>query len=539
MHAQNSKNAVVQEGATPVVVGQAVTDVSNIGNANGRVVEGVPYRVNPADAKVELIPSMFKLPEKRQNRKLNEIRKGGELAQRLEKFPAERPWRDVFWILPFCVLLLAGIATCLRYVSSDILQAKSSDDPTSGEAENDEDYPTVAEVVLMGIVGGIVSLVIAAWYLQLAKSYPACVVWCSLLFGPACCILAGIIVFIVAVTSGIVVLYCFAFLSVAGGVCYLGCIFCCWKDLIPFMIKLVEVVAGVIKDNPMMLAVSLLGSVLGVAWAFIMCFAFYGVLTEFEEQRRNSPRGVTYAIYFVIMFVFCWGFLVASNISHVTYSGVFGRWFLCTRDEKPLQTSLKLALTKSLGSICFGSCLIAFVRALEFTVRQMRKDAWESGNVACCIIILVIECVISCIGDLMEYFSEWAYVQVAVRGCSFMDSVRLTFTFCTCANIEYLLRDLLLNSVVSLGALLCAAAGASSGAAIGYAMGSGKKAAFGVIIGWLSGLIAGGTAVNIISSGVKTILVLWAEDPSDLQRSHPEIHAEFEERIVGNIGGGE
>jgi len=51
-------------------------------------------------------------------------------------------------------------------------------------------------------------------------------------------------------------------------------------------------------------------------------------------------------------------------------------------------------------------------------------------------------------------------------------------------------------------------------------------------MGFIVGLAAGGQAVGIISSGVKTILACWAEDPEPLRRTHPEVHAEFENRIL-------
>jgi len=195
--------------------------------------------------------------------------------------------------------------------------------------------------------------------------------------------------------------------------------------------------------------------------------------------------------------------------------------------------SFRVAVTTSLGSICLGSFMIAFIRAIEMTVRQMRNDAQQDGNTACVVILFAIECIISCIGDFMEYFSEWSYVQVAVRGCKFLDAVRITYSMCTCANMEFVIRDLLLNSVVTLGSLMCGAFGTAAGGAVGYAMGSAEKALAGVIIGLCAGFVSGGTAVGIISSGVKTIMALWAEDPGPLMKSHPEVHKEFHERILG------
>merc|ERR1712154_547393 len=136
-------------------------------------------------------------------------------------------------------------------------------------------------------------------------------------------------------------------------------------------------------------------------------------------------------------------------------------------------------------------------------------DAQSEGNTLTCVILCILEMIIGCIGDIMEYFSEWAYVQVAVRGTSFMNSVRITMGFCTCVNMIYIIKDMLLDSVVSLGALMCGISGAFVGAGFGVAFGGSLKIAICAFVGLVSGTVAGGSAVGVISSGVKTILVLW------------------------------
>merc|ERR1719310_163586 len=104
----------------------------------------------------------------------------------------------------------------------------------------------------------------------------------------------------------------------------------------------------------------------------------------------------------------------------------------------------------------------------------------------------------------------------------------------TCANIQYIMKDLLLGSVVMLGAIMCGVVGCAVGAGMGYALSSNHDAiAIGAVIGLWAGFLAGGSAAGIISSGTKAILALWAEDPEPLRQSHPETHADFEARIVG------
>merc|ERR1712048_607795 len=161
--------------------------------------------------------------------------------------------------------------------------------------------------------------------------------------------------------------------------------------------------------------------------------------------------------------------------------------------DTPLRSSLNVALTTSFGSIVFGSFLIAGIRALELVVRTARRDAQEEGNIVTVILLCVVELIISCIGDILEYFSEWAYVQCAVRGASFFQAARITYSMFTCANLQYILSDLLLDSVVNLGSFACAALAAGAGALLAFSLGGNSTAIIWcAVIGLWSGVVAGG-----------------------------------------------
>mmetsp|Transcript_15406 Transcript_15406/g.35012 ORF Transcript_15406/g.35012 Transcript_15406/m.35012 type:complete len:351 (-) Transcript_15406:3-1055(-) len=340
--------------------------------------------------------------------------------------------------------------------------------------------------------------------------------------------------------NGQTILIIMGLLFIGIGCLSLFCVFYCWRHLIPFMITLVETVATVIKKNTGMILVSVLGSILGIAWSLIVGLAIFLVYLENKEEYKDVHQGAQYAIYFVCTLIFIWGGLVAYNFCHVTYCGVFGRWYFKKDTGSQLRESLRVAGVTSFGSICLGSFLIAVIRAMESTVRSMRRDAQGDGNAVACVLLCILECMISCIGDIMEYFSEWAFVQVACRGVSFCQAVRITYSMCSCANIVYIVQDLLLDSVVNLGALLCGMAGALGGGAAGYGMagfesGGEMMVIVGLVIGLFAGLVAGGSAIGIFSSGVKTILSCWAERPESLQETHPHIHAEFENKIMRNF----
>jgi hypothetical protein len=463
------------------------------------------------------------LPDNKAERKIGEIRKGGELARALPVFPEQRAYKDFLWAVIFAVLAVVVLGTSI-YFSSTL-----SKDGVKLELPG---FPGVATIAAAVFAGAVVSLIAAYIYIALASRAAACVVWTSLLFGPTLSILLGLAVIVLG--NGAIATLLIGGVLIVMGLLSLSCVLLCWRALVPFMIMLVKVIATIIEGRPMVLAVSVIGSLAGIAWVIVASLAFAGlsVTANFDLQNKY----VRYSTYFVYILALVWGLMVAYNVCHVTYCGVFGRWYHRKDTGASLQKSLGVALTTSFGSICLGSFLVAFIRALEAVVRSARQDAQQEGNVVCCILLLAIECFITCIGDILEYFSEWAYVQCAIRGASFFEAARITYSFFTCANLQYILSDLLLDSVVNMGTFVCAVLGAGAGALVAVLMNTSSPAiAWGAVVGFLSGMVAGGSAVGIISSGTKTILACWAEDPEPLRQTHSEIHAEFESRILSKL----
>mmetsp|Transcript_19162 Transcript_19162/g.55592 ORF Transcript_19162/g.55592 Transcript_19162/m.55592 type:complete len:551 (-) Transcript_19162:105-1757(-) len=510
---QHVQFSVVQPSAPP-----APATMGTVVGAGG-YRSGRQYRVNPHEARVDNLPLLQGIPVKDAERKVQEIHKGAHLARERPPFPEHRPLQDAIWTAPFalaCAVVIFGAI----WSSGKLPQAVFD--------EGEQEALAASSMAAAGAAGGAASMLAALGFAFLAQRSPACVVWTSLVFGPFLWIAGGGAL----MAAGQVFL---GAICMALGAFTLCCVFTCYRSFIPFMIKIVEAVSGVVRENPMMLLVSVIGSLLSIAWSLACGMSIAGMQAKLRLQESGDNETETYILFAVALLIFIWGIQVFYNVCHVTYCGVFARWYFKKEEEVALRRSIRAAMTTSFGSICFGSFLIAAVRVMQALVRQARANAQEDGNAICCIVLLMLECFVSCIGDILEYFSEWAYVQCAVRGVSFVDAARITYSMVTCSNVEYIIQDLLINSVVSLGALLCGAVGAAVGAAAGCAMQGGELAAAGAIIGLFAGLLSGGAAIGVLSSGTKTILALWAEDPEPLRRARPDMHEEFEQRILGKL----
>jgi len=96
-------------------------------------------------------------------------------------------------------------------------------------------------------------------------------------------------------------------------------------------------------------------------------------------------------------------------------------------------SSMYRSLTFSSGPIAFGSLLQGAAKVLRSILshskmhqnrtNQMVHDAGDDCR-CCCFGLggLILECLSEVFGDVLDYFSQWAYVFVGINGTSYLDS---------------------------------------------------------------------------------------------------------------------
>jgi len=388
------------------------------------------------------------------------------------------------------------------------------------------------------------------------RSCTKLIVWTSLLFCP--------LLMLAAAAAMPLLLHVKQDALIASGVLAIAallqlfCVFCCWRRLIPFTVEVLRCVASVLVQHPSLVIVSLMGFVASLAWTVLAAVAFMGIFDKMQHDSETHCRGnrsschstdndkaMFYGLYFLVTLIFVWGSTVFLNVCHVTNCGVFGRWYF--GKHASVRRSMGVALTTSFGSICLGSLIVAVIQAIESVLNQMRRQAQREGaNIAVVAILCALECIVTCIKDIVEAFTYFAYVQVAVRGLSFMQSARATWGLCTWRNVPSIIATCLVGSVVSFGALMCGVASGLLGFFAAKACQpthiSKETLEFtdtaNLIIGMVLGLIVASTALNTLRSGFATIVVCWAEHNEALCSLQPELHNSFSQRAGLGAGAG-
>ncbi|CAK9060690.1 unnamed protein product [Durusdinium trenchii] len=172
------------------------------------------------------------------------------------------------------------------------------------------------------------------------------------------------------------------------------------------------------------------------------------------------------------------------------------------------------------------------MKLLLYVLRSAHWSA-DQANSTSRAVACVLQLLISCTGDLVEYFDEWALVQCAIRGTCFCESAKATYALILCNGLgAAVLGDLLLNSLSTLGCLFCGMIGCGLGALMNSAL---HPAAATPV--WISslvgGVLAGGTVLRLYSSGSQAMILCWAEKSTPLHESHgfEDIHTELQAKI--------
>ncbi|CAG8572736.1 7127_t:CDS:2 [Ambispora gerdemannii] len=409
--------------------------------------------------------------------------------------------------------------------------------PIAEKWEAKPKYQAIVLLVLALVVGFFLSLL----YMLLMQRFPKPLIKITLWLSIAAYFLAAVI-------YGIARQYVLAVIFAVFGVIYLICAWT-WRDRIPFAAILLETVTSITKKYYGTIVMGFAGLFLQVGWSIWWAFTVIGTYhkiytrdckpadsnsTDVRGNRTNTNSTTTtcsgpaliVAMVF-LLFSFYWTSQVIKTIVHVTDAGVYAAYYFLEGTPQgtgsaPTLSSLKRACTTSLGSICFGSLIIAALNTLKAIFQSIaNSDDGACGFVACCFAYLL-----ACIEGLVEYFNHYAYVQVAIYGKSYCTSAKDTWKLIKDRGVEAIINDNLIGNVLTMGAIFI---GAICGL-FGYAYISivkpdfndgGRYTIFLVIICFLLGFMMTVVVTDAIDSGVTTTFVALAEDPDALRRTKP------------------
>jgi len=415
--------------------------------------------------------------------------------------------KDPFFALLFYINIIAICIVAATY-GKDAFSATSTFDYTG--------------FIYAGVVVSFFSLLLAGIALLVVMKIPETMIKASLIF---VVILAGVAM-VMAFASGSLYGGIFSLIFFAFSIWYARAV---WSR-IPFAAVNMTTAIAAIRANFGITLFAYLFPILGVFWIIIWMIAFAGV----NESTYGDDGGANYGYLALLFLSFFFGEQVLENCVHVTISGLVGTWWVAPEDNGfcsgAVCNSFIRTMTTSFGSICFGSLLVAIIRTLEMLARQAREDG-DAGILAC-----IAECILSCLGDLMEYFNKWAFVYVGIYGYSYIEAGKNVIQLFKNRGWEAIIADDLVGNVVVLTSVVTGLFMGGISVALantttwftGTPFEDPRIPAF--FVGFIIGFGVTAILLSTIASGVNAVIVMFADAPAELERNYPEISRNMREK---------
>mmetsp|Transcript_3638 Transcript_3638/g.8345 ORF Transcript_3638/g.8345 Transcript_3638/m.8345 type:complete len:482 (+) Transcript_3638:90-1535(+) len=423
--------------------------------------------------------------------------------------PSVRPemqasgYRDVGWAGLFVVHLIVMVAVISVNMGSGAAAAANGN---GGVAE--PDYSGI--YYLVGITA-VSTIALGSATLQFMMRYPEELVKGSLVITVA---LSGVIA-ILGLMSGQMFAGIMGVVFFAIGVCYAKSV---WPR-IPFAAANLNTALTAVKANMGVTIIAYGMVLLAFGWSILW---FIGVGDSLSSNNT--------AVVFFLLVSFYWVQQVLSNTVQTTVAGTIGTWWFVPDEassywSSAIKDSFGRATTYSFGSICFGSFIVAVVQALRAIAHQARQN--EDAQLLVCI----IDCILGCIQDILEYINKWAYVYVGLYGFGYIEAGKNVLELFKSKGWDVIIADDLCDRVlfmVSLGigvftgiiGLVCTYL--NSNLLVAFDLGEATASA-GFFVGLVVGFVFCSILMNVVGGAVNTVIVCYAESPAEFQTNHPAL----------------
>ncbi|ORZ04392.1 plasma-membrane choline transporter-domain-containing protein [Lobosporangium transversale] len=303
-----------------------------------------------------------------------------------------------------------------------------------------------------------------------------------------------------------------------------------WQSRIPFATEMLKAVTSISRSYPATFAIAFLGLFVQTAYSVYFITVITGCYEMYYDRNTRSTPGKLKVLIVFCFLSFYWTSQVIKNIVHVTIAGVYATYYFLMGSpqgmtKSPTWESFKRACTTSIGSICFGSLIIAVIQTLRALAQMLRGDG---DNGLLIFLACIIDCILGCLQGLLEYVNKYAFCQVAIYGKPFIPAARDTWDILRDRGVVQIINDNLVGNVWAMGAIT---SGLLSGLA-SYLYLWWAKPSFNsngdftyviVTMAFVMGLQMVFTVGSVIDSGVSTTFVCLAEDPAALARTKPEL----------------
>ncbi|QLQ78270.1 hypothetical protein HG537_0A05170 [Torulaspora globosa] len=464
---------------------------------------------------------------------LNAGGEGAPISSFEQAFPTDdKPkWND--W--PFTIFFLLCVAGFI-VIASITLRAWAQTYSQTGSgiytSNNTGTLNTNSAILL--VFAAVIAMFFSVVGIVLCRMFPKFFIYCGMIVN----ILAGL---------GTAVMY-LALRYWSAGIVFLvftlmtAWFYWCMRYRIPFSIAILKTVIDAMKKCPQTLFVSLLGTLVGGAFAMLFSSVIVATYMKYDPKSTNggcdvSGGGCSNATKIGLLFlVFFCGYYISEvirNVIHCTVSGVYGCWYYMSKSDQgmprwPAFGSFKRAITYCFGSICFGSLLVSIIETLKQLINLARQSiAGNGGGFMAQISFILLDWIVGFLRWLASYFNHYAYCFIALYGRPYLKSAKETWYMLREKGMDALVNDNLIGVALALYSLFTSYMAALLAFLYlrftkpGYNSSGSFNAAL-IAFSFVIALQISNIANETIRSGTATLFVALGNDPEVFQKSYPE-----------------
>ena len=355
-----------------------------------------------------------------------------------EKGEAQRPaFRDVWFAVAFVAHLAAVLGTSW-VLGPAAWQSMREDNQINQDGNGDgSDGSDTAPIntnatpgadfwITVVTIATIAAPTLSIVTLGFMSRNAAALIRASLWFSVALCGMAALLFLPLAPPAGIL----YAVLT--------GCLACYARSVqhkIPFAACNLTCAIRAIRANLgiALVAMGVLVALVGFACGWSLAFAGVMNLDAVKEPSMDPTydnsttddqelNGLGAGLALLFLLSFYWTHQVLQNTLRASVAGVVGTWWFTPLEASSfcspaVRDSVLRSSTYSLGSIAFGSLIVAILQLLRSILRSAANDHNSRSNG-------ILQCIAACIllylERIVEYFNKWSYIYVGLYGYDYI-----------------------------------------------------------------------------------------------------------------------
>ncbi|XP_033761277.1 choline transporter-like protein 2 [Pecten maximus] len=147
--------------------------------------------------------------------------------------------------------------------------------------------------------------------------------------------------------------------------------------------------------------------------------------------KNLEENFVMYAAFFAL-FMFFWLINFVVALGQLTLAGAFASYYWAFEKPKdipvfPIAASLWRAFRYHLGSLAFGSFILAVVAMIRVVLEYLDHKLNKSENIVAKFIVKCLKCCFWCLEKCLKFLTKNAYIQMAIHGKNFCFSAKDAF----------------------------------------------------------------------------------------------------------------